>query len=179
MRIARRTALVTPAILAAGHASAQRAQDTLRIVFRDGVPNIDPYYNSLRTGLVLAHQAWDGLIHRDPTDFTMKPLLATAWNWVNATTIDFTLRAGVTFHNGDAFSADDVVYTLNLVSSPEARTATPSNHAWIERAEKTGDLSVRVHLKRPTPAALEYFAFVTPIYPKAYRERVGADVYAR
>ncbi len=179
MRIARRTALATPAILAAGGALAQRAQDNLRIVFRDGVPNIDPYYNSLRTGLVLAHQFADGLVHRDPTDFSMKPLLATAWNWVNPTTIDFTLRAGVTFHNGDAFSADDVVYTLNLVSSPEARTATPSNHSWIERAEKLSDLSVRVHLKRPTPAALEYFAFVTPIYPRAYRERVGAEVYSR
>lgn len=179
MRIPRRTVLAAPAVLGATASQAQRAQDTLRIVFRDGVPNVDPYYNSQRTGLILAHHGWDGLLHRDPTDFSMKPLLATAWNWVNATTLDFTLRPGVTFHNGDAFSADDVVYTLNLVSTAEARTATPSNHSWIERAEKTGDLSVRVHLKRPTPAALEYFAFVTPIYPKAYRERVGAEAYAR
>ena len=179
MTLARRTMLATPALLAATPAISQRAQDHLRIVFRDGVPNIDPYYNSLRTGLVLAHHFADGLIHRDPRDFSLKPLLATAWNWVDAKTLDFTLRAGVTFHNGDAFSADDVVYTLNLVSSAEARTATPSNHSWIERAEKLSELSVRVHLKRPTPAALEYFAFVTPIYPKAYRERVGAEAYSR
>ena len=57
--------------------------------------------------------------------------------------------------------------------------STPSNYNWIDKAEKTGDLSVRVKLKRPTPAALEYFALVIPIYPKAYREKVGAEGYAK
>ena len=52
--------------------------------------------------------------------------------------------------------------------------STPANYNWIDKAEKTGDMSVRVKLKRPTPAALEYFAMVIPIYPKAYREKVGA-----
>ena len=36
-------------------------------------------------------------------------------------------------------------------------------------------MQVRVHLKTPRPAAIEYFALVVPIYPKAYRERVGAE----
>jgi peptide/nickel transport system substrate-binding protein len=166
-------------MLGGGAAQAQQARDTLRIVFRDGVPNVDPYFNSQRTGLILAHQGWDCLVHRDPNDFSFKPLLATAWNWVDTTTIDFTLRQGVTFHNGDPFTADDVVYTFNTVANPETRTATPSNYSWIDRAEKTGDFSVRVHLKRPTPAALDYFSLVYPIWPKAYRERVGADGYAR
>ena len=49
----------------------------------------------------------------------------------------------------------------------------------MDRAEKTGDLAVRLHLKRPTPAALEYLALVTGIWPKAYRERVGPEGYAR
>jgi peptide/nickel transport system substrate-binding protein len=162
-----------------GGAEAQRAADTLRIALRDAVPNIDPYFNSLRTGLVLAHQAWDGLLHRDPDTFQLKPLLATEWTWVNATTLDFTLRQGVNFHDGSAFTAEDVVYTLAVASNPESRVATPSNYAWIDRAEAMGTHKVRVHLKRPTPAALEYFALVIPIYPKAYRERVGAEQYSR
>jgi peptide/nickel transport system substrate-binding protein len=36
-----------------------------------------------------------------------------------------------------------------------------------------------VHLKRPQPAAFEYFSFVVPIWPKAYRERVGAEGYSK
>ena len=160
-------------------AHAQRSADTLRILFRDAVPNIDPYFNSQRTGLILGHQAWDGLTHRNPENFEIVPALATGWTWVDPLTIDFELRRGVKFHDNSDFSADDVVYTLNTVSNPETRVATPSNYAWMERAEKTGDFTVRLKLKRPTPAALEYLALVTPIWPKAYRERVGADGYSR
>ena len=60
-------------------AAAQRTADTLRIVFRDAVPNIDPYFNSQRTGLILGHQAMDGLVHRDPETFDIVPALATEW----------------------------------------------------------------------------------------------------
>jgi peptide/nickel transport system substrate-binding protein len=71
-----------------------------------------------------------------------------------------------------------VVYTLNMASNPESKVATPSNYAWIDKAEKTGDFAVRIKMKRPTPAALEYLAMVTPIHPKAYREKVGPDGFA-
>ena len=85
-----------------------------------------------------------------------------------------TLRPGVTFHDGSKFTADDVVYTINLVLN-DKQLAVPSNYTFIEGAEKVDDLHVRIKLKRVFPAALEYFAMVLPIYPKAYRERVGAD----
>jgi len=160
-------------------ASAQKSADTLRIVFRDAVPNIDPYYNSQRTGVILSHTAWDMLVYRDPVSFEIKPLLATEWKFVDGKTLDFTLRQGVKFHDGSTMTADDVVYTINTVSSPDSKVATPSNYSWIDKAEKTGDYSVRVIFKKPTPAALQYFAFVMPIYPKAYREKVGPEGYAK
>ena len=105
-------------------AQAQKAADTLRIAMRDAVTNIDPYYNNLRTGVVMSHQAWDMLVYRDPDTFALKPLLATSWTLVDDKTIDFQLRSGVTFHDGSAFSADDVVYTINLVSSADSKVAT-------------------------------------------------------
>src|SRR3954464_879007 len=86
--------------LGAAPALAQKSADTLRVVFRDGVPNIDPYYNSQRTGLILAHQAWDTLVYRDPSNFEIKPSLATAWKLVDDLTLEFTLRPGVKFHDG-------------------------------------------------------------------------------
>jgi peptide/nickel transport system substrate-binding protein len=171
--------LVFGAAVAGMPAMAQKSADTLRIVLRDAVTNVDPYYNQLRTGLVLAHHAWDGLVYRDPETFSPKPLLATGWKIVDDTTIEFALRRGVKFHNGDAFTADDVVYTLNLVSADDSKVSTPSNVNWIAKAEKVDDFNVRIKLKRPTPAAIEYFAMVIPMYPKAYRERVGPDGYAK
>jgi len=167
------------AALAAHPAAAQKSADTLRIAWRDAVPNVDPYFNSLRTGLVVAHQAWDGLTYRDPETFQIKPLLATSWRLVDDTTLEFELRQGVKFHNGDSFTSADVVYTVQTVIDPKSGVTTPSNFAWLAGAEAVDDFHVRLKLKQAFPAALEYISMVLPIYPKAYRERLGLDAYAK
>jgi peptide/nickel transport system substrate-binding protein len=175
-------AAAAPTLFAIGKgtdAQAQRAQDTLRVVMRTAVTNVDPYYNQLRAGLVIAHHAWDNLLYRDPDTFQLKPLLATGWQLIDDTTLEFELRRGVRFHNGDPFTADDVVYTLNTVSAADSRVSVPSNVNWIDTCEKLGDFKVRIRMKRPTPPALEYLALTTPIYPAAYRTRVGAEQYAK
>jgi peptide/nickel transport system substrate-binding protein len=159
-------------------ANAQKSADTLRITWRDPPPNVDPYYNQQRSGIVLMHQAWDTLLYRDPETFQNKPLLAESYKWVDETTLEFTLRQGVTFHNGDKFTADDVVYTVNTVLT-DKQVAVPSNYSFYESAEKIDDYHVRIKLKRVFPAALDYIAMTLPIWPKAYRERIGADEYSR
>jgi peptide/nickel transport system substrate-binding protein len=166
------------ASLGTSPARAQPAEDTLRVTWRDAVPDVDPYYNQQRTGLVLAHHAWDGLIYRDPETFAIKPLLAAAWKFVDDTTLEFELRKGVTFHDGSPFSADDVVYTFNTILT-DKQVSVPSNFAWMAGAEKIDDYKVRVKLKRIFPAAPEYIAMVLPIWPQAYRERVGSQAYSR
>jgi peptide/nickel transport system substrate-binding protein len=172
------TGLLATSLLAVP-ALAQKSADTLRWVDRNAVTNVDPYYNQLRTGLVISQQTYDYLVYRDPETFAAKPMLATSWKLIDDLTLEFTLRQGVKFQNGDPFTADDVVYTFNLVSAPDSKIATPSNANWIERADKVDDFTVRVKLRKPTPAALEFLAMVLPIYPKAYREKVGADGFAK
>jgi peptide/nickel transport system substrate-binding protein len=182
LKITRRAALLSTTaavgLAAAPTAFAQKNADTLRILFNDAVPNIDMYFNSQRTGLILAHQAWDMLVHRDPATFELKPSLATDWRFAEDNTLDLNIRQGGKFHDGSALSADDVVYTINMATDPASKVAVPSNYAWIDKVEKTGDFAVRIHMKRPTPAALEYLAMVTPIHPKAYREKVGPEGFS-
>jgi peptide/nickel transport system substrate-binding protein len=174
-----RAAVLLAMTVAAGAAHAQKSADTLRVVWRDALPNVDPYFNNARTGLIVAHQAFDTLLYRDPETLRLKPLLAQSWKWADDQTLEFELRPGVKFHNGDPVTAADVVYTFNTVSSPETRVSVPSNFVWIDHAEAIGERSVRVRLKRVFPAAVEYVAMVLPIWPQAYRERVGADGYAK
>src|SRR5258708_31557758 len=133
-------------------AAAQKWADTLRIPWRDAIPDVDPYYNSLRTGMVVAFQAFDCLIYRDPETMEMKPALATSWKQVDDTTIDFTLRQGVKFQNGDPFSADDVVYTINDIIH-DKQVAIPSYFSFIAGAEKIDDYHVRLKLTGVYPAA--------------------------
>src|SRR3546814_10068857 len=71
--------------------------------------------------------------------------------------------------------ADDVVYTLNRVSSPEAAVVNPKMVNWIGSAEKVDDFTVRVLMEEPFPAALEYLAAAVPIYPNEYYEKVGPE----
>ena len=180
MKISRRTALLAGSSAAfARPAFAQKSADTLRIQFNDAVPNIDMYFNSQRTGLILAHHAWDMLIHRDPVTFESKPLLATDWKLADDTTLDLNIRQGVKFHDDSPLTAEDVVYTFNMAMNPDSKVAVPSNYSWIAAVEKTGDFAVRIKMKKPTPAALEFLTMVCPIHPKAYREKVGVDGFAK
>ena len=137
-------------------ASAQKSADTLRITWRDAVPDVTPYYNQLRTGIVIGHQVWDSLVYRDPETFQLKPLLAESYKWVDETTLEFTLRQNVTFHNGDKLTADDVVYTINSiltdkqVSTPEQLRLSRSRdqggrHACARGAEARVPRGARLH----------------------------------
>ena len=182
MRWTRRTvttglALGAARLLGAHPARAQMAADTLRIAWVGGVANLDPYYNQQRVGLVIAHHAFDGLVHRDPVTFTIKPMLASAWRSIDDTTLEFDLRPNVTFHDGSRFSADDVVYTFNTILTDPA-VAVPTNYQWLAATEKMDDHRVRLKLKRAFPAALEYLAMVMPIWPMATRTALGPAAYA-
>ena len=90
--------------------------------------------------------------------------------------MEFTLRKGVTFHDGSPFSADDVVYTVNLALT-DKQVSVPSNYSYIAGATKIDDSTVQIKLKRVFPAALEFLSMVTPILPMAYREKVGSDAF--
>ena len=116
-------------------------------------------------------------MYRDPVTMEIKPALATSWQQVDPTTLDFTLRQGVTFQNGDPFTADDVVYTINTIIH-DKRVAIPAYYASFAGAEKIDAFHVRLKLTGVSPAVMEYLAMVTPIWPKAYREKIGADGFS-
>lgn len=51
------------------------------------------------------------------------PDLATSWRLIDAHTLEFTLREGVKFHNGEKFSAEDVKATMEYASNAERPAA--------------------------------------------------------
>jgi peptide/nickel transport system substrate-binding protein len=150
-----------------------KADDSVRWASDLELENVDSYFNSAREGVILAHHVWDSLIYRDAKSFQYRPLLATSWNWVDHTTLEATLRRGVRFHNGQPFSADDVVSTLNFVANPDNKAVTQENVNWIKHAEKLDDYTVRIHAKAPFPAAIDYLANAIVIYPHKYYGDVG------
>jgi peptide/nickel transport system substrate-binding protein len=154
-------------------ALAGKRDDTLKVASGVVPESIDAYMNNVREGVILAHHIWSNLVYRNPKTNQYEGELATSWKWVDDRTLEFELRQGVKFHNGDAFSADDVVYTLSFISKPENKVVTQQNVNWIESAEKLGDYKVRIRTKTPFPAALEYLAGPVVIYPGKYYAQVG------
>ena len=169
----RAIALCLPMLLAAGPADAAKKDNSIRFAADQAPENIDPFFNNVRIGVIIGQHVWDTLIYRDPATNEYKGQLASAFKWIDDTTLEFQLRRGVKFHNGEEFDADDVVYTLNFVAKPENKVITQTNVNWIGTAEKIDKYKVRLKLKRPFPGALEYLAGPVVIHPDQYYAKVG------
>ncbi|WP_151613173.1 ABC transporter substrate-binding protein [Sinorhizobium alkalisoli] len=161
------------AVLASGQAMADKASDTLNAAFTKELESVDSYFNSAREGVILQRSIWDGLIYSNPQTGEYQGNLATSWKWVDDTTLEFKLREGVKFHNGEEFDAEDVVYTVNFVANPENGVVVQRNVNWMKSAEKVDKYTVRITTNGPFPAALEYLAGPVSIYPNEYYAKVG------
>jgi len=168
-----KTTAAAMALFTAGAAYADKASDTLYVAFTKELESVDSYMNSAREGIVLQRAIWDGLLYRDPVTNEYKGNLATSWEWIDDLTIEFKLREGVTFHNGEAFNADDVVFTVDFVANPDNGVKTQRNVNWMKSAEKIDDYTVRIHLKSAFPSAIEFLAGPVSIYPNEYYAEVG------
>ncbi len=165
--------LVVAATIMVPAAQADKKSDTLNIAFSKELETLDRYFNTAREGIIVARHVFDNLLYRDPVTYEYKGLLAESFKWVNDTELDIVLRQGVLFHDGTEMTADDVVYTLNFAANPDNKVKTQRYSNWIKEVVKTGPYSVKLMLKKPFPAAMEFLSGANPIYPKAYYEKVG------
>ena len=154
-------------------AQATKKDDTIRFAYDQAPESIDPFFNNVRIGVIIGANVWDTLIYRDPVTNEYKGQLAKSWKQVDDKTLDIDLREGIKFHNGEAFDADSVVYTLNFVADPANKVTTQQNVKWIAKAEKTGPYSVRLTTKEVFPAAIEYLAGPVVMHPAKYYAEVG------
>lgn len=163
------------ALTVSGTAFADKASDTLNMAFQKELESVDIYYNSAREGILLSRALWDSLLYRDPETGAYEGNLATEWHWIDDTTIELKLREGVSFHNGEPFTADDVVFTVNYVTNPDSNVKVQRNVNWMDHAEKVDDYTVRIFLDAPFPPAEEFLAGPVVIYPDEYYAEVGPE----
>jgi len=169
-----RICVAAAVLIAAPQAFAGKKDDTLNIAWGTSLPSYDAYFDDQHEEQILLYLIWDTLIDRDPATGNYRPLLAKSYRWIDPQTMEFVIRDGIKFHNGDTFSADDVVYTLNYIADPANHVFPQPLYNWISKAEKVGDDKVVLHFSRANPAAEAYLATHIPIYPKAYYQRVGS-----
>jgi peptide/nickel transport system substrate-binding protein len=161
--------LIWPAWCQAG-----KRDNSLNIAWEKELETLDLYYNTAREGIIVSYLIYDTLFYRNPETSDYMPCLATGYRWISDTLLEVDLRKGVYFHNKEPMDAEDVVFTVNYVTNPENKVLVQQNVNWMEKAEKVDQYKVRIHLKKPFPAALEYLANYLPIYPNEYYSKVGS-----
>jgi peptide/nickel transport system substrate-binding protein len=162
------------ALLLGSPAYADKASNTLNVAFAAEPEPLDTYKIAGREGLILARHIYDGLLYKNLDTGEIVPALAESWEFTGPLTMEFTLRQGVTFHNGAEFSADDVVETLNTVITPEYGTRYSISVDWIESVEKLDDYKVRINMSKPFAGAVEMLADALPIYPHEFFAENGS-----
>lgn len=133
----------------AEEASEDASQPGPVIIGETNPPNtFDPIGHSNLNNWYVWQLSYEGLIEAQP-DGTIAPLLAESWEpSADGLEYVFTLRSGVTFHNGEPLEADDVVYTFDRLLSdgiPYAQARFPS----LGAVEAIGDNQVRFRLSAP------------------------------
>lgn len=101
-------ALMATVFAAPGHAQ------TLKLAVAAAPTSVDPHYHTFSPNESLDDHIFSTLVSMDAKS-RPQPELAESWKMLDDNTWEFKLRKGVKFHNGDDFTAEDVVYTINRV----------------------------------------------------------------
>jgi len=159
-------------------AQAEKAGGTLRVYNPDSPPGLNIYEQATPFGQGPLMAVYNNLIlfdqHVALTSLeSIVPDLATGWTWnEEGTALTFTLRQGIKWHDGQPFTAKDVVCTLDLQldkAKDKVRfNPRKSNFKNLETVTADSDYQVTFHLKRRQPAfptlLASGFAPITPCH---------------
>ncbi len=110
---------------------------------------MDPHAVNSAPVLGFLNNVYEGLVRRGK-DMAIEPALATGWEPIGeGEGWRFTLRQGVTFHDGAAFNADDVVFSYQRASAEESDTR--SWFAPVSNVVKVDDYTVDILTNAPNP----------------------------
>jgi peptide/nickel transport system substrate-binding protein len=132
-------------------AMSPASSQTLRYANQGELKSLDPYtLNESTTHAHLGH-VFEGLVERGK-DLKIIPALAESWETPEPTRWRFHLRKGVKFHNGDPFTADDVLFSADRVRANGSNLLTriPAD----AKVVKVDDYTVDFILTSPNPILL-------------------------
>jgi peptide/nickel transport system substrate-binding protein len=144
---------------------------SFRYAFQGDLNALDPYTLNETFTLGALGNVMEGLTKRDK-DLKIIPGLAERWEVLEPTRWRFHLRKNVKFHGGEAFTADDVVFSLDRarMDGSQVRSRLPAD----AKVLKVDDHTVDVVLSVPNPI-LHYEWDTLYIFSKTWAEKVGAQ----
>jgi peptide/nickel transport system substrate-binding protein len=154
-------------------AASPKRGGTLRMGSVVPTAAVDPVTLFDQGAIFTMQAACEYLVYARP-DYTLEPKLAVSWSASNPSTWTFKLRKGVKWHDGSAFTADDVVATFDRLTDPAVKSAALSAFKGIlskGNTKKVDSHTVRFHLDRgfvDFPYLLSPLTYNSVILPKNY-----------
>src|SRR5215467_4518245 len=144
----RQNLLLAASVSVIAFATSPASSQTLRYANQGELKSLDPY--TLKETTTIAHHAhvYEGLVTRDK-NLKIVPALAESWETLDPLHWRFHLRKGVKFHNGDPFTAEDVLFSADRVraSGSNFLSNVPADVKFV----KVDDYTVDVMLTSPNP----------------------------
>ncbi|TRY26607.1 ABC transporter substrate-binding protein [Brevibacillus sp. LEMMJ03] len=148
-------------------AASDRA-DEIRVGLDVDAGTMDPRLSHDSSSARVIDLVYDGLV-RLSDKMEPQPALAEKWENPDPTTWIFTLRKGVTFHDGTPFTAADVKYTYDSLLDPNVKAPYAKLYAPISKVDVVDDYTVKFTLKQPYAPLLSYLDL--GIVPKHVAEK--------
>jgi len=164
-----RSVAASVALLGVGSAADAQA---LRVASTAAVTDIDPHgpNSVLRDTILAARQIFDALVEFREGEPVGR--LATQWEQVDDRTWRFTIREGVTFHDGSSLDAEDVAATLSRQAAGPGGLA----RLWgqLDSVEAVDPATVEIRLSEPVGPFLRNLSFLQ-IAPSEAVTAAGED----
>ena len=154
-------------------AAAQDAPKVLRVAIPAPIPALGPSFSTGFPDQTVYGLIFDPLVDFGP-DMSIRGRLATSWELVSPTVWEFKLRQGVTFQNGDPFTAADVKANFDWILNPDNKAAYIAYVKSVSEVEIVDDYTVRLHTSEPYPT-LPAQLVDRYMFPGDYLEKVGPD----
>jgi peptide/nickel transport system substrate-binding protein len=141
-----------PLLLAALIAASPLVEaKTLRWSSQGDLTTVDPHANNEGFTNAFLDNVYETLVTRGK-QLKIEPSLATSWQAIDPTTTRFKLRPNVKFHDGTAFTADDVVFSVQRALAETSNYKTYL--VGVKEARKVDDLTVELITEGPAPVLL-------------------------
>ena len=147
----------------------------------EDAPTFDPRMNELAWVNDFLYYIFDTLYILSPDGKEFEPHLAADQpQKQDGTTFVIPLRQGVTFHDGEELTAEDVAYSFNWVLESDNASPNRANIDFVDTVEASGDYEVTFHLSYPFALfQLTLAGMNAAIVPKHIAEKQGPEKFGQ
>ncbi|PSQ55436.1 peptide ABC transporter substrate-binding protein [Halobacteriales archaeon SW_8_68_21] len=140
---------------------------------------LDPQDHAETNTEIIVGQSYEGLLDRDKEGGIIAGL-ADDWERTDDGNVRFMLRDGLTFHNGDEVTPEDVRFSIRRIVFDDVGIVSPqSNDLGVVDEVTTGDGEVTVSFEGYNPIAFQLFATNGEIVQQSWVEENGGDYINR